>query len=120
MKVRIHGNSIRFRLTEHETGSLSTSGTVSEALEFGTAADAVLQFSLQVTDSNQFSCIYECNSFVFFLPRNIVKLWLENSDAGLSQMVETPGGKQLKLVVEKDFPCSHLLKHEVSSGVQFH
>ena len=120
MKVRIHSNSIRFRLTEGDTGKLLNLGTITEALIYGAGERDELSFTLAVTGSSVFSCEDNGNRFVFYIPKHIVQTWSHGEEAGFSELIDTGKEKKLKLIVEKDFPCDHE-KHEIkNSGSSFH
>ena len=120
MKVRIHSNSIRFRLTEQDTAKLLNLGKISEVLTFGAGERDELTFTLSVTGKPRVSCEADSNRFVFYIPQHIVQTWSNAEEAGFSELIDTGKEKKLKLIIEKDFPCDHE-KHEIKkSGSRFH
>jgi hypothetical protein len=120
MKVRIHSNSIRFRLKEDDIEKLLKLGRISEVLTFGAGHRDELSFTLAVTGGPAVSCEADGNRFLFYIPQHIVQVWLHGEEAGFSEVLDTGKEKKLKLIVEKDFPCDHE-NHEIKkSGSSFH
>ena len=61
MKLRIKGNSIRFRLTQSEVQQLATVGKVTETLKFGPTTFGQLNYTIQKVDSTLIEASYNLN-----------------------------------------------------------
>lgn len=103
MKLRIKGNSIRFRLNRTDVKKLSEGGFLEEHTHFGNAifsyaADAAL-------DASELSASLEHNRIVLHVPDEFLKGWDENDKVGMKSLVDLKNGQTLSLLIEKDFVC---------------
>lgn len=97
MKLRIKGNSLRYRLTRSDIAQLAKEGFVKEIVNFG---DDVLVYVLQCADNEQLTADFKNNIVTVYLPKNRF-YELENMDK--TSFENTHGS--LHLLVEKDFVC---------------
>lgn len=97
MKIRIKGNSLRYRLTRSDTSMLAQEGYVQEEVDFGNQR---LFYALRVTDEEQLSATYKNDTITMYLPK---KLMLEFANTDKVGFEGTHGS--LHLLVEKDFTC---------------
>lgn len=97
MKIRIKGNSLRYRLTKTDVASFAENGYIEESIDFGSQA---LTYSLQKTGFNNLSAIFENNKITLFMPETMVNEWVLTEKVGF----EYRQG-ELFLLVEKDFKC---------------
>ncbi|MCK0160853.1 DUF7009 family protein [Allomuricauda sp. F6463D] len=103
MKIRIKGNSVRFRLTQSEVKQLSETGSITENTVFGTN---VLQYKVKLMPSIQnLRASYSNNQIVMMVPEQDGKNWFHNETVGFENGMELPEGKELHLLLEKDFTC---------------
>jgi len=103
MKIRIKGNSIRFRLTQTEVKQLSETGSITESTEFGTAK---FQYQVKLTPSvKNLAASYSNDEIVMMVPETDGKNWFHNDIIGFENTMELPEGKELYLLLEKDFTC---------------
>ena len=103
MKIRIKGNSIRIRLTKTEVDYFGTSGYLEEKTEFG---NSELVYALQSkANINEISANFEGNTITVSLPELECKDWVETERIGLENKMDIGMGKQLFLLIEKDFVC---------------
>lgn len=103
MKLRIKGNSIRIRLSKSEVDYFGTTGYLVEKTEFG---NSELVYALQSkTNSNEISANFEGNTVLVTIPENLKKEWVETDIIGLENKLDIGMGKQLFLLIEKDFVC---------------
>ena len=103
MKIRIKGNSIRFRLTQSEVKKLSETGLVQEITEFGTHT---FQYRVQLLKGIQnLDAAYAQNEIVLSIPETDGKDWFQKEIVGFEHEMTLPEGKKLHLLVEKDFAC---------------
>ena len=105
MKIRIKGNSVRFRLTKTEVSDFETHGVYrSETKLLG----GVFRYRLQKTDEyNELAAewIPSNNEIVFFMPIRIAEEWTQSDEVGFQNNFVLPDGTELFLLVEKDFVC---------------
>jgi hypothetical protein len=103
MKLRIKGNSLRFRLTKSEVDYFGKAGLLEEKTEFDKSA---FTYALQVTDKgNRLSVIFNNNKITLLIPSQLAKEWTETNLVGYENEIETCNGKKLFLLLEKDFKC---------------
>jgi hypothetical protein len=103
MKVRIKGNSLRYRLTRPEVEGFSETGLVEERVNFGAAA---LTYALCMTDARELSATFADNRIVLYLPAAFVDEWVHTDRVGFDQRVPIAGiNEDLYLLVEKDYTC---------------
>jgi len=103
MKIRIKGNSIRFRLTQSEVQQLSETGSVKETTIFG---PNVFQYQVKLMSSVQnLQASYYNDTILMMIPEADGKNWFHNDTIGFEHEVELSKGKKLHLLLEKDFTC---------------
>lgn len=103
MKIRIKGNSIRFRLTQSEVKQLSETGSVQESTEFG---DTMFQYRVQLMKGiEQLQATYSKNQILLLVPEVDGKTWFQNETVGFEHGMPLPKGEKLHLLLEKDFTC---------------
>lgn len=103
MKLRIKGNSIRIRLSKSEVDYFGATGYLVEKTEFG---NSELVYALQSkVNSNEISANFEGNTVTVTIPENLKKEWVETDIIGLENKIDIGMGKQLFLLIEKDFVC---------------
>ncbi len=98
MKIRIKGNSVRFRLTQSDVKQLCEKGSVSEQTNFG---DLVFRYAVKMTDdTDTMSASFENQRITLFLPERLGKDWQNNDQVGFQHHQD-----ELFLLLEKDFTC---------------
>jgi len=103
MKIRIKGNSIRIRLSRPEVDSFGATGHLEEHTEFG---DAVLTYVLQNSDdAAHLSASFNAGTITLTVPSAITKEWTTTEKVGYEHNMDIGNGKQLYLLIEKDFKC---------------
>lgn len=100
MKLRMHSNSVRLRLSQSEVAALGESGRVEESVAF--APGRALRYSLECAEIAAPEAMLESNAIRVKLPRRDVKQWVESDQTGIEA---TQGA--LRLLIEKDFKCLH-------------
>jgi hypothetical protein len=102
MKIRILGNSLRFRLTVTEVGTLCQKGYVEEQTHF---PNATFTYAVKMVKGDvPLHASLEGRSIVLSLPETLGLGWDGNSVIGFEEKQEIPGGV-LSLLLEKDFAC---------------
>ena|ERR1700743_842670 len=97
MKIRIKGNSLRYRLTKSDVEQFTKNGYIEEAIDFGNQA---LIYALQQSTFNSLSVIFEENKITLFMPEKMAKTWNITDTVGFEYQ-----DKDMFLLVEKDFKC---------------
>lgn len=103
MKLRIKGNSIRIRLTKSEVDYFGSTGYLEEKIEFGNS-ELIYAIKSNV-NTNEITANFEGNTITVSIPENLKKEWVETDRIGLENKLDIGMGKQLFLLVEKDFVC---------------
>jgi hypothetical protein len=98
MKIRIKGNSLRYRLTRTEVESFCSTGYFEESTNFGSGQ---LIYALQQYDQSELSAAFEGNKITMFMPKAMAAEWAETDRVGFETKRDSP----LFLLVEKDFVC---------------
>lgn len=96
MKLRIHDNSARLRLSRTDVDRLAVGETLVEKIEF--QPGQALTYSLAVQPMEQAGVRFENAAIQFFIPAARAERWLHSAEVGISG----PG-----VVIEKDFQCLH-------------
>ena len=103
MKLRIKGNSIRIRLTKSEVDYFGSTGYLEEKTEFG---NSELVYALQTkANISEISANFEGKTITVSIPENLKKEWVESDRIGIENKLDIGMGKQLFLLIEKDFVC---------------
>jgi hypothetical protein len=97
MKIRIKGNSLRYRLTKTDISTFVKNGYLEEFTRFG---EQVLVYALQKSEGNDLSAMFENNKITLFMPLEAVNEWNETDRVGFEA-----NNNGLFLLVEKDFKC---------------
>lgn len=97
MKIRIKGNTLRYRLTRSEVNKLALEGSLEERSEF---PFKTLLYSIELTNDDRLMADYVGNRIVLRMPR-VMMDELNNSDkVGFADQ-----SGPVSLLVEKDFAC---------------
>jgi len=97
MKIRIKGNSLRYRLTKKDVDQFSVNGYIEETIDFG---NQTLTYALQQNRLNNLSAIFEDNKITLFMPLTMVNEWILTDEVGFEYYENG-----LHLLIEKDFKC---------------
>lgn len=104
MKIRIQGNSLRYRLKQFEVEALAEKKIVKEVISFGEEEKYQLQFVLQIVNE-EFSLEQKATIIQLNIPENIAAEWASTELVGFEQNIRTAKGKEINILVEKDFKC---------------
>ena len=97
MKIRIRGNSVRYRLTQSEVEQFKDQGVITEQTDFG---NKTLTYILRAGDVPQLKATYDNDIITLLMPQAQADEWTDTDRVGF----ENTEGKLL-LYVEKDFKC---------------
>lgn len=103
MKLRIKGNSIRFRLNKSDVKKLAAEGYLEEHTHFG---NAVFTYAIDAAlDAGDMSASLEHNRIILHVPDEFLKDWPGNDKVGMKSFIDLKNGESLSLLIEKDFVC---------------
>ena len=105
MKIRIHGNSIRFRLKQTEVKHFREGGEIKEKISFGILPEDKLSFILKACTSGSFKITLETNIVLLQVPAIMCAEWTNTDLVGFEEDVTTGKGETIRVLVEKDFKC---------------
>jgi hypothetical protein len=112
MKVRIQGNSFRFRLKQPEVLMLKENGSMHETVEFSPSPASWLSFSLLVKEDDHFTVTFHSNTITFCIPSRVAENWISSDSVGFEELIDTGDDRTIRLLVEKDFRCSQACADE--------
>ncbi|MFI5151241.1 MAG: DUF7009 family protein [Bacteroidia bacterium] len=103
MKLRIKGNALRLRITQSELDTFAQKGKLEECIEFG---ENTLRYRL-LADTNRvtLSADFASCCITVYVPESIKEEWVTTDRTGFSSRIATSKGKELFLLIEKDFVC---------------
>jgi hypothetical protein len=104
MKIRIKGNSIRYRLTQTEIKNFAKNGVLEERTEFLNGDF----FSYRLERKNGISELeasFKENILTLLVPVGIANEWTTTDIIGYDHKMKTGLDKELFLLIEKDFVC---------------
>lgn len=106
MKLRLQGNSVRLRLTQAEVAQFSKTGYVESSVDFGGGARLtyILESASKI-DSPQ--AVFRNGELRVQMPASVGVEWVTSDRVGVSGDQALGEGKQLAILVEKDFQCIH-------------
>jgi len=97
MKIRIKGNTLRYRLTKSDVDKFLKEGYVEEIINFGNQA---LIYALKKASVNHLTADFQSNKITLFMPVSMAEEWTTTDQVGFENN-EGP----LYLLIEKDFKC---------------
>lgn len=104
MKIRIKGNSIRFRLSKTKVDNFGNHGFLEERTEF--VSGPALYYCLEKKkDITNLEASFSANRISVFVPENIVKEWTTTDIVGFDNKMKVGEDKELFILIEKDFVC---------------
>jgi hypothetical protein len=101
MKLRIHDDTIRLRLTQSEVSRIAAGLGVESVCRFPDRA--VLTYALVVADTSAIAARLCDGRVEVTLPRNDATRWATSNNVALQRDARDNGG--LQILVEKDFAC---------------
>ncbi|KAA9038384.1 hypothetical protein FW778_12490 [Ginsengibacter hankyongi] len=105
MKIRISGNSIRFRLKQAEVKRFGEEGEIKEEILFGILPADKLSFILKASNSDSFEILWESNAVTLQVPAGVWAEWTNTDLVGFEKDISTGNGQMITILVEKDFKC---------------
>jgi hypothetical protein len=103
MKIRIKGNSVRYRLSKTDVDILTSKGYHEEHTSFGPAR---LTYALKRKDGvAELSSDYNNNTITTYVPASFLEGWDKNDVIGIDARMPIGNNDTLYLLIEKDFKC---------------
>ncbi|CAN5540798.1 hypothetical protein BH23BAC1_BH23BAC1_37650 [soil metagenome] len=103
MKIRIKGNSIRYRLTRPEVERFGETGYIEEKINFG---GNTLIYSLQeYKTDDQLTASFHGNKISVFMPESWKERWVDSEKVGFEGYQHNLNSESLHILIEKDFQC---------------
>lgn len=108
MKIRIKGNSLRYRLTKTDVTRFISEGYVEETTNFG---GRVLTYALQRSTGTELNASFNNNKITMLMPAEMANQWQHTDIVGFENNTAT-----LYLLVEKDFACIDNVQEDQSDN----
>lgn len=103
MKIRIKGNSVRYRLSKTDVDLVTSQGYHEEQTVFGATR---LTYALQRKDAEEdLTATYTDNKITLYLSAAFLQDWATNAVIGCEAHMPLNDKDSLYLLVEKDFKC---------------
>jgi len=97
MKIRIKGNSLRYRLTKSDIDYFSSNGYIDETICFGSQK---LVYALQQSQVDELTADFNDQKIILYVPADIAEEWTTTDRVGFES-----NNSSLYLLIEKDFKC---------------
>lgn len=112
MKIRIKGNSIRYRLTKTDIAHFKTAGFIEERTEFLNGPSFLYRLESKAGIQSM-EALFSGNTICIFVPERIAATWTSTKVVGFDSTMNIGDGKELLLLIEKDFVClDHTLEDQ--------
>jgi hypothetical protein len=105
MKLRMLGNSLRFRLGRSEVEQLARSGSIEEIVSFGKPSENDLRYRLEKIDGDEFTGAFSNGDIMVGVPRSVADQWAGSEEVSISGSQKLAEQTTLKFLIEKDFVC---------------
>ena len=106
MKLRLHRNSIRFRLSQSEVVELNKQGVLSESISFDINPENQISYLLEQTQKENIYSTFQNNQLKVYIPEASIDHWANSVEQiGIYAELPLAEGHLLKVVIEKDFKC---------------
>jgi hypothetical protein len=97
MKIRIKGNSLRYRLTKRDVQHFTKHGYIEETIDFGSQT---LTYALEQHNLNILMATFDGNKIILLMPATMATEWELTERVGFEGFYD-----DLFLLIEKDFKC---------------
>ncbi|RFS22615.1 hypothetical protein DVR12_12510 [Chitinophaga silvatica] len=102
MKIRLRGNSIRYRLDKNDVELLKATNKVESSTHIGAG---ILHFCIKRKEISDPVIKLEADGVHLFLPEEQIDNWLLPEQVGFEIIIPNTDGTEVKILVEKDFKC---------------
>ncbi len=105
MKLRIRGNSLRFRLGRSEVQDFGSTGRIDEIVNFDHNGQNDFCYTLKKVRDDEFSGKFDSGRITVSVPETIVDHWVESDQISIEGSKKLDERTVLKFLIEKDFVC---------------
>lgn len=102
MKIRIKGNSVRLRLSRTEVDTFGQNGYIEEKTDFG---GSELTYALSSNQTEHMMADFKNHVITIYIPEAWKDEWVNTERIGYKAEMSLGDGKNLYLLLEKDFKC---------------
>jgi len=102
MKIRIKGDSIRFRLTKTEVEELCNKGRIEEVTHF---KSNTFTYAVQQSQAEGLSASMKANTITLYINEAQLQGWDTDNTVGFENVEKLDSNTELSLLLEKDFVC---------------
>lgn len=102
MKLRIHSQSIRLRLTVSDVKMLCNHGIVKDQCTIG---KYVFKYAVGRGIADKIEAHFSDRELMIMIEPSLVDGWEIDDRVGLENSMKNPDGSTLKIMIEKDFAC---------------
>ena len=104
MKLRIKGNSIRFRLTQSEVKILEQTGLVKDQIKFSNSIS--LEYEIKAATGLEYvEATYSENKITLKVNESLIRDWAHSDQVTISSSLDLSSNENLTILIENDFKC---------------
>jgi hypothetical protein len=104
MKLRIKGNSIRFRLTQSEVKIVEQTGLVKDQIKFSNSIS--LEYEIKAASGLEYvEATYSENKITLKVNESLIRDWAHSDQVTISSSLDLSSNENLTILIEKDFKC---------------
>ena len=104
MKLRIKGNSIRFRLTQSEVKIVEQTGLVKDQIKFSNSIS--LEYEIKAATGLEYvEATYSENKITLKVNESLIRDWAHSDQVTISSSLDLSSNENLAILIEKDFKC---------------
>ena len=104
MKLRIKGNSIRFRLTQSEVKIVEQTGLVKDQIKFSNSIS--LEYEIKAATGLEYlEATYSENKITLKVNESLIRDWAHSDQVTISSSLDLSSSENLTILIEKDFKC---------------
>jgi hypothetical protein len=100
MKLRIHGNTIRLRLTISEVDYFGRTYFIEDKTEF---VNSEFHYALDTVAQSSIVAQFTDSKLIVSIPPALAKEWTSTNLVSLHGEMKTSSGNKLDILIEKDF-----------------
>jgi hypothetical protein len=104
MKLCIHNNSLRLRLSRSDVERLMQTGIVEESTLLGGAIPFAYRLLVD-SHAREVRTGRHTHGIFVRLPEDIALTWSSSDQVGITAVERHPGGRETTVLIEKDFSC---------------
>lgn len=104
MKLRIKGNSIRFRLTQSEVKIVEQTDLVKDQIKFSNSIS--LEYEIKAATGLEYvEATYSEDKITLKVNESLIRDWAHSDQVTISSSLDLSSNENLTILIEKDFKC---------------